>query len=179
MNKHDIELTCIQCGQKFIFTKAEQQQWSKRGFVHYPKRCKKCREERRKKAQEYYGIYNGSYMNEYRSPAFRNEQKNYQSIYRSPMDSAKIIHKGYEIICARCGQSDVIPFKPPAGRQVFCHDCYEAIKLEEKSKNNEIKAGTGEENRMGNGIENENSEQMPTEDEELSLKEQKSQEKNR
>jgi len=38
----DIQLTCSDCGQEFIFTAADQAFFSERGFST-PKRCKNCR----------------------------------------------------------------------------------------------------------------------------------------
>jgi hypothetical protein len=41
---HDLLLKCWLCGERFTFTKGEQQFYKKKGFS-YPKRCKKCRNE--------------------------------------------------------------------------------------------------------------------------------------
>ena len=38
----DIELTCIICGKKFIFSAVEQKQYKKMGFKP-PKRCPECK----------------------------------------------------------------------------------------------------------------------------------------
>jgi CxxC-x17-CxxC domain-containing protein len=130
MPNEDLELTCVQCGEKFIFTKTEQQQWARRGFVHQPKRCRKCREERRARMQQQFYSSSGYDSNRgiYRAPSFRNEQQPYRGIYRSPMEGSKLPPKNYEITCSKCGETDVIPFKPAMGRDVFCHSCYEEMK---------------------------------------------------
>jgi CxxC-x17-CxxC domain-containing protein len=128
MPTEDLELSCVQCGEKFMFTKVEQQQWARRGFVHQPKRCRKCREERRARMQQSYcssGGY-GSNQGIYRAPAFRNEQDTSRGIYRSPMQGARMPPRTYEITCSKCGETDVIPFTP--GRDVFCHSCYQEMK---------------------------------------------------
>jgi CxxC-x17-CxxC domain-containing protein len=128
MQYEDIELTCIQCGEKFVLTKSEQQQWARRGFIHRPKRCRKCREERRAgRMQGYYHSKDQDHtQNIYRAPAFRNED-NYQSAYRSPMERERQWRnppRTYEITCHKCGEKDTIPFKPAPGRNVYCHKCH-------------------------------------------------------
>ncbi len=126
MHYEDIELACVQCGEKFVFSKSEQQHWAKRGFVHKPKRCKKCRDERRSRMQNFYGSSGSQGI--YRAPSFRNE-RNYKNEYRSPMaGSWKHQPREYDITCSKCGAKDTIPFKPAPGREIFCHACYEEIK---------------------------------------------------
>lgn len=46
----DIEIECIECGKKFVFSINEQFFYEKKGFIHPPKRCKKCRNARKKTA---------------------------------------------------------------------------------------------------------------------------------
>ena len=50
MKDVDTELTCRQCGRKFVFTKGEQEFYEQRGF-DLPSRCSDCR--RAKKRQPY------------------------------------------------------------------------------------------------------------------------------
>ncbi len=45
----DKTLKCQDCGEDFVFTAGEQEFYAEKGFVNIPKRCKKCRDE--KKAQ--------------------------------------------------------------------------------------------------------------------------------
>ena len=146
MQHEDLELTCVECGDSFVFTRTEKQQWAKRGFVHAPKRCRRCREERRKR-QKSFNTSNDQYsvQNIYRAPAFQDE-KQWKSSYRSPME--RPARRDYEITCSKCGQKDHIPFRPSPGRDVFCHDCYGEIKKpgfkkkpdkeKEKGKENEV-----------------------------------------
>lgn len=46
----DINLTCCDCGEHFIFTAGEQRYFEERG-LSAPKRCKACRQQRRKDAE--------------------------------------------------------------------------------------------------------------------------------
>lgn len=46
----DIRLTCRECGQEFIFTRAEQEFYEQQGFVQ-PRRCQQCRIARKNQPQ--------------------------------------------------------------------------------------------------------------------------------
>lgn len=35
----------------------------------------------------------------------------------------------YEIVCAKCGEVESIPFEPRHDRPVYCNACYKAIKF--------------------------------------------------
>ena len=39
---NDIEITCVDCQSKFMFTESEQEFYKEKGFTN-PKRCKNCR----------------------------------------------------------------------------------------------------------------------------------------
>lgn len=39
----DKTLTCIACGEEFVFSAGEQEFYAERGYQNEPKRCKKCR----------------------------------------------------------------------------------------------------------------------------------------
>lgn len=43
----DKTLTCMDCGQEFVFTAGEQEFYEEKGFTNEPKRCKKCRDDRK------------------------------------------------------------------------------------------------------------------------------------
>jgi len=42
MNLVDRDLTCSECGVQFVFSAGEQSFFRDKGFMHDPKRCKKC-----------------------------------------------------------------------------------------------------------------------------------------
>ena len=144
MTYEDQEFSCLECGEKFVFTAQEQSQWTRRGFVHQPKRCRKCRQERRQRRGEQQGGSGGvtGYGREsqgiYRSPSFREEQNNaqgncgpppYASSCRPQRPSTRPYpSKDHEITCPKCGRKDFLPFRPIPGREVFCHECYQVVK---------------------------------------------------
>ena len=43
----DKTLTCMDCGQDFVFTAGEQEFFAQKGFTNEPKRCKPCKALRR------------------------------------------------------------------------------------------------------------------------------------
>ena len=47
MSFADQKLTCVDCGQEFVYDAAEQELHAKLGFRNAPKRCKPCREAKK------------------------------------------------------------------------------------------------------------------------------------
>ena len=47
MEYQDRILTCVACGEEFVFSAGEQQFFSEKGFEHDPKRCRACKSKRR------------------------------------------------------------------------------------------------------------------------------------
>ncbi|MFB3816333.1 MAG: zinc-ribbon domain containing protein [Candidatus Methylomirabilales bacterium] len=47
MQYQDKSLTCVDCGQPFVFTAGEQEFFAQKGFQNPPKRCKPCKAAKR------------------------------------------------------------------------------------------------------------------------------------
>lgn len=43
----DIEITCKDCNEKFMFTVRDQKFYEEKGFNNQPVRCKACRDKRK------------------------------------------------------------------------------------------------------------------------------------
>ena len=43
----DRDLTCVECGQSFVFNADDQQYHADKGYTNEPKRCTSCRQTRR------------------------------------------------------------------------------------------------------------------------------------
>ena len=99
MSFEDKMIVCVECGQEFVHSADDQARYAERGFTNEPKRCRSCREKR--KARSGGGRPGGSMGS------------------RSPQES-------YEAVCAECGATTTVPFKPTQGRPVYCRDCYRA-----------------------------------------------------
>jgi CxxC-x17-CxxC domain-containing protein len=98
MSYEDKNLTCSDCGNSFIFSAEEQEQFHSRGYTNEPKRCPECRQARK---AERYGNRGYSY-----SPA----------------------RQMFPAVCAECGKETSVPFEPREGRPVYCSDCYRKVR---------------------------------------------------
>jgi CxxC-x17-CxxC domain-containing protein len=101
----DLQLTCSDCGQDFVFTADDQAFFRERGYSA-PKRCRNCRQA--KKAQQG-GGGGGGYAGGGGGGGFRAGATT-----------------GTSVICAGCGQQTTVPFEPRGDRPVFCRSCYQA-----------------------------------------------------
>jgi CxxC-x17-CxxC domain-containing protein len=102
MSFEDKTIVCADCGQEFIHSADDQARYAERGFAHEPKRCRTCRDKR--KAQG--GGGGGG---------------------RRPGGSGpRRARESYEAVCAECGATTTVPFKPTQGRPVYCRDCYQS-----------------------------------------------------
>ena len=41
--------------------------------------------------------------------------------------------KMFDVVCSKCGCETKVPFKPTQGKEVFCKECYQAMKSETES----------------------------------------------
>ena len=110
MEFQDKSLSCADCGQAFVFTAGEQEFYERKGFREIPKRCKPCRETRKMRRAE-------SPSNGHRDNGMRGEANG---------NVARGSRELFDAVCARCGQPARVPFRPMAGRPVYCRDCYAA-----------------------------------------------------
>ena len=101
MGFEDRELSCVDCGTGFTFSAGEQERHAQLGFTNEPKRCAPCRSA--KKAQR--GGSGGSGG----GGGFGGGQR-----------------EMHAVVCAECGKSTEVPFKPRGDRPVYCSDCFAA-----------------------------------------------------
>ena len=107
----DRSITCVDCGQEFIFTAGEQAFYRERGLTNAPTRCRACRDAR--KSQRDSGGAGGH-----------------------PGGGGRGGHAGggrgekpmYPATCAQCGKDTMVPFVPSSGRPVLCRECFQASK---------------------------------------------------
>mgnify|MGYP001037249656 FL=1 len=93
----DKTLTCVDCGQPFVFTAGEQEFFAQKGFQNEPKRCKACKTAKRSGP-------GGS----------------------SPGAGSGAAREMHEVVCSSCGQKTTVPFKPTLDRPVYCRTCFQA-----------------------------------------------------
>ncbi len=111
----DKVIVCSDCGQEFTHSADDQQRYAERGFAHEPKRCGECR--KKKKAEGGGGGGGGGGRSRpggsSRPPSARGD--------RAPRES-------FEVVCAACGVTTTVPFKPAGNRPVYCRECYRTMR---------------------------------------------------
>ena len=95
----DRDLTCVECGQSFVFSVDDQQYHSEKGYTNEPKRCPSCRQARRAARGYDSGGFGGA-----AGGGMRREM--------------------HPAVCAECGKDTEVPFLPRGDRPVYCNDCY-------------------------------------------------------
>jgi len=110
MDFQDRPLQCLDCKNEFIFTAGEQEFYERKGFKEIPKRCKPCRDARKTRRGE-------SGANAIGGNGYGNGETNGN---RGPRGDREM----FDATCAACGAPARVPFRPAAGRPVYCRDCY-------------------------------------------------------
>ncbi|CQR70070.1 hypothetical protein SOV_29040 [Sporomusa ovata DSM 2662] len=96
MEFQDKELSCKECGATFTFTASEQAFYAEKGFQNDPSRCPDCRAARKR-------------QNDGRIGANSRPQR-----------------EMFDATCSACGAKTQVPFRPTAGKPVYCRDCFQA-----------------------------------------------------
>jgi CxxC-x17-CxxC domain-containing protein len=127
----DRTITCLDCGQEFTFTAGEQEFYAQRGFTEAPKRCPSDRALRKAQRSRGNASYDGadasawgrssSEVGAY-SPAYAGGPAGYSSgggyRERRPREL-------FEAVCADCGKTASVPFRPSGSKPVYCSDCFQ------------------------------------------------------
>lgn len=92
----DKNLTCIDCGELFVWSAGEQAFFRDKQLSNPPKRCKGCKQA-------------------------KNERLAAIELAQSKGIRQRITVKA---VCASCGEQTTIPFYPSQGRPVFCRACF-------------------------------------------------------
>jgi CxxC-x17-CxxC domain-containing protein len=94
----DQKITCVDCGEEFLFTAGEQAFYREKGLTHAPTRCKRCRESRKSKGAESRGAAG------------------------STLGGKEL----YTAVCSDCGIETQVPFMPTGARPVYCRNCFQS-----------------------------------------------------
>lgn len=146
----DRSLTCADCGQEFTFTAGEQEFYAQRGFSESPKRCVSCRQIRkaqRSRSSDYGdsgsggsggrygggssygngGSYGGgdSYSGGQSAGGYSSGGGGGGGGYSSG-SSERRPREMFEAVCANCGKTASVPFRPSGAKPVYCSDCFES-----------------------------------------------------
>jgi len=116
----DREITCRDCGQAFTFTAGEQDFYQQRGYTE-PQRCPSCRAAR--KAQRDGG---GS---SYSSGGYSSGGGSYSGGGGGGSYGGGGYSSGpremHPAVCSSCGKDTEVPFRPTAGKPVYCRECFQ------------------------------------------------------
>jgi len=107
----DRTVTCVDCGVEFIHSAADQEYYAEKGFTSDPKRCASCRAYRRATRDS-----GGSDVRSMGGP------RGYE---RTDDRGAR---EYFVAICSSCGTPTQVPFRPTAGKPVYCRDCFQSSK---------------------------------------------------
>ena len=113
----DRVLTCRDCNGQFTFTSGEQEFYAERSFSD-PLRCPTCRAARK---------------------SARGGNDNAPLSFSSPDRGGYAeTSRGWEremftATCATCGGEARVPFRPSAGRPVYCSNCYSPERREPRA----------------------------------------------
>lgn len=100
MSFSDINLTCKDCGNPFVFTAGEQEFYQQRGLTNQPGRCGDCRGARRSQGGGgSYGSSGGGFGGGSREM--------------------------FTATCSSCGKEARVPFQPRGDKPVYCSSCFE------------------------------------------------------
>ncbi|HEY8368567.1 MAG TPA: zinc-ribbon domain containing protein [Thermodesulfobacteriota bacterium] len=106
----DKQITCVQCGNTFVFTAGEQEFYQEKGYTNEPKRCRACREEAKRAKSGGATLDRGG-------------------SYAAGPGNGGMTRGGrqmYDIICDNCQQPSQVPFQPTPGRKILCRPCFQA-----------------------------------------------------
>ena len=112
MEFEDKTLTCEDCGDEFPHTAEDQARYAERGFASEPKRCRPCRQKRKERSAGGGGGGGG------RGGGGGGGGRGGDGGFR----------ESFEVVCASCGVTTTVPFKPTGARPVYCRDCYRTQK---------------------------------------------------
>ena len=110
----DRELTCRDCGSKFVFTGGEQEFYASKGLQNDPVRCPSCRAQRKMMR-----------------PEDRDDSPNYGVFVSWGGRTPRQLHVA---TCAECAQVTEVPFVPRGDRPVYCSDCYREIQSRQQAQ---------------------------------------------
>jgi CxxC-x17-CxxC domain-containing protein len=92
----DRSITCVDCGEPFVWTAGEQVFFHDKGLKNEPKRCKPCK-----------------------------QAKNDRLAAISAAQVSGIKQRIEATVnCAQCGEQTTVPFYPSQGRPVYCRSCF-------------------------------------------------------
>lgn len=128
----DKSLTCVTCGNAFVFTAGEQEFHAAKGFANEPRRCVSCRRARRSEQagstrpsddapHDATAPGDPSTQPTAPTPVERPERRPVAAVGERPGRAQ------YDATCSACGSATTLPFDPVGNRAVLCEACYRKV----------------------------------------------------
>jgi CxxC-x17-CxxC domain-containing protein len=139
----DRTISCLDCGADFAFTAGEQEFYAQRGFTESPKRCPTCRARRKSQRQGGDGVRAGGYDSGFGSyggggggGGYRGDYGDSRSVSAfagyaggypgsAPHLRERPQREMFDAVCAECGGTARVPFRPTGARPVYCSNCFQ------------------------------------------------------
>ena len=129
----DKTLKCIECGQDFTYTVAEQELHQSLGYQNEPKRCTPCREaKRQRKGPAAAGGGGGDRPRGGSGGGGGDRPRGGGAPSRRESGGGGGGGGGggpqreyFLAICGECGKEAQLPFKPRGDRPVYCSECFD------------------------------------------------------
>jgi len=141
----DRTISCLDCGTDFIFTSGEQEFYAQRGFTESPRRCTSCRARRKAQRQgdaprgeggrdSGYAPFGGGgggggggYRSDYSEARSVAAFAGYSGGYpgSAPHLRERPQREMFDAVCAECGGTARVPFRPTGARPVYCSNCFQ------------------------------------------------------
>ncbi len=122
MSFEDKTIVCMDCGEEFIHSAEDQSRYAERGFTNEPKRCRNCREKRKSQGGGGHGGGHGGGQGGGGGGGGGRGQGGYGGGGGGYGNRPQ--RESFEAVCAECGATTTVPFKPTEGRPVYCRDCF-------------------------------------------------------
>ncbi len=119
----DRSITCVDCGEEFLFTAGEQAFYRERGLTNAPTRCKRCRDARKSQREGGGGGGGGGYGGGGYGGGGYGGGGHGGGGYGGGGRGEKTM---YPAVCSNCGKETTVPFQPTSGRPVLCRECFGA-----------------------------------------------------
>lgn len=116
MTFQDKVLKCSDCSAEFVHTITDQKRFEKLGFTTEPKRCRACRARRKQEKA----------ASDVKPPRATGARPQKDRVRQKPGSGKQRNTSGlvFRAECASCGKTTTVPFRPAAGRPVYCPDCF-------------------------------------------------------
>ncbi len=118
----DKNIPCEDCGIEFVHSAEDQERYAERGFTSDPKRCRDCRAKR--KARQGGGGGGGGRSGGGGGGGGYGGGRGGGGGGGGGRGGFGGPREEHEAVCASCGVTTTVPFKPTQDRPVYCRDCF-------------------------------------------------------